>query len=327
MKMRDIIIACFLIVFFSWMVECRAADGNVLFIAELPTQGEFELFANGGWSGNWYVGYNQGWISKLPAVDAEFLDGKVYLGAKIGRAKTYGQIKKIYSAAGESLPGPGPYRLLIGVSSSKEEKPSGDLLVTTDRIPLEGSPNMALGGVGQSRWFWIEIPAERLSSVSPNYVHLWSPDEELSEVAVSPLLAGGIGSNDRENSWLVKDVQEIKPIKYFEPAIAIKIVGADSPAPRIRISAFEPHSVDPAKQVLKADVWGRMIMFFGIQLDDGSGWKDLRGYAVYGPPYEIAFNFKNLKPGQYRIRCKAVNWWEMTGFSDERTFSVQDNNE
>ncbi len=36
-----------------------------LFIADLPNPNNFSLFANGGWDGSWYVGFNTCWMQKL----------------------------------------------------------------------------------------------------------------------------------------------------------------------------------------------------------------------------------------------------------------------
>src|SRR4051794_30165180 len=36
-----------------------------VFMADLANPNDFSVFANGGWDGNWYVGYNTCWIQKL----------------------------------------------------------------------------------------------------------------------------------------------------------------------------------------------------------------------------------------------------------------------
>ena len=45
-----------------------AQDELPLIVSELENPNDFELFANGGWTGNWYIGNNHAWISKLRAV-------------------------------------------------------------------------------------------------------------------------------------------------------------------------------------------------------------------------------------------------------------------
>jgi len=327
MKMRRMFIAVwFLLLYLDMGAICEDHNAGVDFIAELPTPGEFELFANGGWTGNWYIGYDQGWISQLPPVEVSGWN-KAYIGAKIGRAKTAQQMEeRVSSDSGNAGEHVGPYSIYIGVSASREIRPPGVILVKTDVIPLEGSQTMALENVGQSRWFWAQIPLSDLNTSGSNFIHLWSPDKELADATVSPILAGGLGSNERENSWLVKgggDNSDIKVIKFFEPAIAIKLVGTDVPSPRVRIAGFESHPVDPAKYTVKAEVWGRMITSFGIQIDSGDGWKDYPS-RIYDPPYNMSFTFKDLPKGKYKLRCLAVNWWESVGYSNPRDFVIEE---
>ncbi|MEE9316262.1 MAG: hypothetical protein V3U97_04040, partial [bacterium] len=55
-------------------------------IAEVENLNDFALFATSGWDGNWYVGYNHAWVTRLPeAPEGNY--AKAYLGAKLGRAK------------------------------------------------------------------------------------------------------------------------------------------------------------------------------------------------------------------------------------------------
>ena len=58
-----------------------------VYVSKLSNINDYDIFANSGWDGNWYVGYNVCWIKKLP----HFRQGKyarAQIGAKIGRAKT-----------------------------------------------------------------------------------------------------------------------------------------------------------------------------------------------------------------------------------------------
>ncbi len=305
----------------------QAEEARVKFIAELPTPGEFTLFANGGWNGNWYVGYNHGWASKLPDVDVHDFE-KVYLGARLGRAKTDKQIKKILKSNEEQINiSNGPYNILIGISKSKEVRPEGIVLAATDRIPIEGSPVAALEGVTMSRWFWVEYDKKMLSSDSPVYIHLWSEDEELTSAEAAPILAAGLGSNERENSYLVKgdENKDVRTIKFFEPALAVKLVGKNPPVPKIEIESFEKHPVVPEKYIIKTGVSGNYITEVGIELDSGTGW-EVSGKIVTIPPYDIAFGFKDLSQGSYKLRCWAKNWWEQIGYSGYKTFTIKEEN-
>jgi len=304
---------------------CYCQESDVKFIAELPVPSEFTLFANGGWNGNWYVGYNHGWISNVGKVHTAGYT-KVYLGARLGRAKSSDQIKKILQERNPEKKNeinPGPFKINIGVSSSKEKKPEKSfLLAATDRIPLEGSAVMALDGVGESEWFWVGIPPSLVSSDSDNFIHIWSDDPELSGADVAPILAAGEGSNSKENSFLVTE-DAIKVIKFFEPALAVKMVGSISESPSVEIVEFTSHPVDPMKQIVKTEVKGNYITGVEIELNDGTEWRSV-GKRVKQPPYDMIFSFKNLKPGKYKLRCRVKNWYEAEDYSMPKTFTIEE---
>src|SRR5258708_7528191 len=57
-----------------------------VFVSQVPNPNDYMLFANAGWDGNWYVGYNNGWIKRLPAIPPGNY-ARAYLGAKLGRMK------------------------------------------------------------------------------------------------------------------------------------------------------------------------------------------------------------------------------------------------
>jgi len=194
-------------------IFAQESPAAVKFIAELPTPGEYTHFANGGWNGNWYVGYEHGWISQLPPVNKESYE-KAYIGAKLGRAKTNEQIKEIIDHNGSDLGTQAQYKIMIGFSRSKDIVPEGRELVLTENIPYEGSAVMALEGVGESRWFWSEIKMSELSDREPNYIHIWSEDKQLNGPETAPILASGAGSDDLENSFLAQG-KELKTIKYL----------------------------------------------------------------------------------------------------------------
>src|SRR5206468_2135465 len=60
---------------------------NPLFIADLPNPNDFGLFANGGWDGNWYIGYHTCWVQKLTVPDGSYK--RAFIGVKLGRMKNY----------------------------------------------------------------------------------------------------------------------------------------------------------------------------------------------------------------------------------------------
>ncbi len=322
MKMKKIAL---LISLFLFSVVFSEA-GQVKFVGELPSPGEYTLFAGGGWDGNWYAGYTQRWVTVLPPVDTQGYE-RAFLGARLGRAKTLNQMREIIKMIAEEegkespeLPDR-PGRIKIGISQSLENKPPGVLLVSTDEIPLEGSPVEALRDVGGSRWFFTEIDVNEISSSEDNFVFLFSNDRFLDSTAVSPILAAGIGSGEDENTYIIKDNGEKSVIRYFEPAIAIKLVQAGSPEPFIEISEFKSHPHIAAAHSVITDVRGENITRVWLEIDDGSGWRK-KGHPQQDPPYDLIFEYPQISPGNYRIRAAAVNWWENISYSAVIEFKI-----
>src|SRR4051812_43087663 len=68
--------------------ESPPATANELpvYVAANPNINDYTLFANSGWDGNWYVGYNTCWIKKLPPIPPGNYS-HAYIGAKLGRMK------------------------------------------------------------------------------------------------------------------------------------------------------------------------------------------------------------------------------------------------
>ena len=73
----------------SFYTVCRAESDYPLFVSEIEDISKFGLFATSGWDGNWYVGYNHGWISKLPPIPERDSYERAYIGAMLGRAKRH----------------------------------------------------------------------------------------------------------------------------------------------------------------------------------------------------------------------------------------------
>ena len=65
------------------------STGPVLpsYVSLIPNINDFTRFADGGHDANWYIGFNNAWIVRLPAApQGDFT--RAFIGAKIGRAKT-----------------------------------------------------------------------------------------------------------------------------------------------------------------------------------------------------------------------------------------------
>ena len=58
-----------------------------VYLSALSNLNDYSLFANGGWDGNWYAGFNVCWMEQLPKpVQGNYV--RAFIGAKLGRMKT-----------------------------------------------------------------------------------------------------------------------------------------------------------------------------------------------------------------------------------------------
>jgi hypothetical protein len=308
------------------MVSAAAPDAPV-FAAQIPNPNDYSLFANGGWDGNWYVGYNNGWVKKLPPVPPGHY-AHVYIGAKLGRMKTLPPVGR----PPEFNPIPG--EIWIALSSTPSWKTEQRWkLTTTDDIPFEGSPEYALENVGESEWFWTEIPVSAVNLSGDNFVAIWSPTPELVSISSAPVLAAAWGGKD-VNSWILKNIKGELPedpvvvmasgISYFQPAMALKLVpeGAAHPM-HVRLLDWKNGTPDHLKPVITGSVEGESvervwIEFKGsVQTGDvvASQWTQV-GRSLWEPPYAFSLDQRRLPKGKVRLRMAAVNIWEEKALSD-----------
>ena len=135
--------------------EASGDDALPTIIAPLANPNDFSLVANGGFDPGWRVGYETAWVVQLPPAP-EGAWRKAYLGAKLGRAKL------------EQVPGRPPWekrRVKGEVDIAVAGEPIWPhsrrfLLARAEDIPLEGDPDNAADGVGEARWFWVEVPPQ-----------------------------------------------------------------------------------------------------------------------------------------------------------------------
>lgn len=297
------------------------------YLAELPNPNDFGLFADGGWDGNWYVGYNNCWISKLPPAPAGNYV-KAFLGAKLGRAKNHPKPGRP-TWEREAMPG----EIFMAIASTPSWKHSVSL-TTTDAIPFEPATEDAVLEVGQSQWFWKEIPLDWVSrqpqNAEPNYLALWSPTTSFVDAASSPILAAGWGEEGPVNTWLNKDVKGKPPqdlakalstgVSVFEPSLAIKLVPANDNKLEVRL---KPLSAEPgSRMTLAASVEGTGVERVWLETQDGSkGWKRV-GEIVWSAPYAFTVNSRDFKAGTLAFRAAAADVWENTAYSSPVIFKV-----
>lgn len=298
-----------------------------VYVAELSNLNDYSVFANGGWDGSWYVGFNTCWIEALPAPKkGEYR--KVFVGAKLGRMKTRSVTgKPVWEK--EAIPGD----IYIAVSSTPAWKSGqGYFLTSSADIPLESDPENALEGVGESRWFWAEVPIENVDFNNDNFVALWSPSQYFVSTASSPVLAGGWGSQ-KQNSWLNNDVRGYPPINplqslktgitVFEPAIAMKFIPKGTEAEiKVSIEGIEEGRNKTSNKTIIASVSGNEIEKAWLEMSqDGKTWKKLSRYC-YSSPYMFTLKADSLPSGSIKIRCAASDIWENTGTSQPIEMSI-----
>lgn len=306
-----------------------AVSDMPVFIAQLPNPNDYTLFANNGWDGNWYVGYNNGWIKKLPAIP-EGAYARAYIGAKLGRAKTLPPVGRppVFN------PVPGQFWMALSDKPSwNKSKPI--LIAEAEDIPLDGGAEFALDYTGESQWFWAEIPISEVHVKGDNYAVIWSTASAMLSVSSSPIIAGAWGGKD-VNSWQAKDIQGAPPkanvalaagISIFQPALALKLIPAGPAHPvRVRITDWKNGTPDHLKPVLSASVIGESIASAWVEAGLADQWGDVKrwiriGRPLWKAPFVFSVEQEKLPHGRVRLRVAAKNVWEEVGYSE--SFEVE----
>jgi hypothetical protein len=308
--------------------ERRGARPQPVYIAELSNLNDYSIFANSGWDGNWYIGNNVCWIEELPAPPKGSYT-RAFVGAKIGRMKARPAQGK---PSWEKEPIPGS--VYIAVSSTPSWKTSqSQRLADADSIPMEGDAENALEGVGESRWFWVEVPLKNINFSGMNYVAVWSPSEYFTSIASSPVLAGGWGSQ-KANSWMNNDIRGVPPanpatalktaITVFEPAIALKLIpaGADQQI-SVSIAAVKDGRLRTANKTFISAITGDAIEKAWLELStDGKTW-ERHGRPVFSSPYHFTVKADTLPNGTVHVRCVAEDIWGNRGQSASAELSIR----
>lgn len=303
-----------------------ASSDYPVYVTQVPNPNDYTVFANAGWDGNWYVGYNNGWVKKLPPVPQGSY-ARAYLGAKLGRMKTLPPVGR----PPEFNPLPG--EIWIALASTTAWKPSQSLqLTTTDDIPFEGSPQYPLENVGESEWFWKEIPLSWINGSGDNFVALWSPTPEFVAVSSAPVLAAALGGKEL-NTWVANRIKGKPPdaasamataVSFFQPAIALKLIPVGNPHPMaVRIVSWQNGTPDHLKPVVIASVVGESIERVWIERSNPVHSGDVVrgrftqvGRSLWKAPYAFSLDQTKLPSGKLQLRAAAVNIWGETAYSE-----------
>lgn len=294
---------------------------SALYLSDLSNPTEFTLFANSGWDGGWFVGYSKSWVQQIEVPQHTNII-KAFIGAKLGRMKVESKEEK---PAWESTAIPG--KIFIAISSTPSWKNSQTFFLTsTEDIPYEGLPEDALTGVGESRWFWVEVPLDLINFEGNNYVVLWSTSKKLNDINSSPIIAAGWDIKDkRRNTWLFKDLKrnppdkfsDGSPLSYFEPALAIKLAPQNAYTVLVHLKTIPSIESDGGKLFFAATVTGVNIEKTWVEISQkGKKWERYNR-CLYNTPYVFTLEPATLPKKKFKLRAAAQDELGNTGYSNE----------
>lgn len=267
------------------------AETETITDAPLPTYlslsddlSRFGRFADGGSDSNWFIGFNNAWIVRLPPRPAgNFV--KAFIGAKIGRAKTKPNKQrpwehtviagKVYMAVAQ--------RPAFGAENSF-------FLAETADIPLEVDDNIYRPGTGRAQWFWSEVPMGLVSETENNYLIIWSPTRAFRDSKHAPILAAAEASGGDLGAWNNHSILGVPPRSEtsaletpvgFKPALAIRLVPENEEA--VTVTAFE--AVSGADELIcRFSAIGRDIELSWIEMSsDELEWTRVSTFARHSP--------------------------------------------
>ena len=299
--------------------EAVASPGPVV-LSLADNINEFGRFADGGSDSNWYIGFNNAWIVKLPpAPEREY--SRAFIGARVGRAKAPALAERPWERAVIH----GKVYMAISQRPAFSSEQSFFLAETSD-IPIEPDPSVHMPGTGRSQWFWVEVPVGHVSFSKPNYLVIWSPTREFRGAAHSPILAGMEASKGEEYeepvAWNNHSIQGVPPrgeqgslqvpISNIKPALALKLTSSEG-----RKVTVDEFSLRPSEAGLLArfSVEGRNVELAWIEMSqDELEWQRISGY-LRTPPYVFTLARKLIPQRGAYLRAKASDDMAVEGSS------------
>lgn len=319
-------------------------------LTPLPNLNDFTLFAGGGWDGNWYVGSNHAWMVRLSSVPERASYARAFVGARLGRAKLEDDVDEKGKSTGKKRKVPG--RVVLALSPALDwNRATAWTLAATAAIPSEGDATIPVEDVGESRWVWTEIPLALVSTSAPNCLALWSPDPHMNGAAAAPILAAGMARSFDEikmlpaysvtgsapgEAWVDESTglartgpSPQKPLSFYYPALALKLVPPPSgPPPVVKVAGLQEREEMKRGEhrLIRADVGGENIQEAWLEVAPAasatqSRW-DPHGRALGAAPYRFTLRTGGLAPGLYLVRAAARDEWEQVGVSGGIMFRV-----
>lgn len=276
--------------------------------------GKYYLYADGGFHADWYVGFNNCWIVKLPPVPTGSY-AKAYIGAKLGRAKIAS-----WPASWDTAPIPGKIYMALNQAPSFNSDHTYFLVDAAD-LPREPLPNDSLAGVDSARWLWAEVPLSRVSAEKENYLALWSSSRYFTAASSSPIVAAAYSEAEGENVWLNRSIKGNPPsgegvletpISGIKPAIAVKLVPANEFKVYIKGFSAEvgPENIDVSFTAIGEDIRAAWLEVSYDKFD----WQRVTRY-MFKAPYFWTFGRTEISKDMFYLRAAAADNLENTGYS------------
>jgi len=276
--------------------------------------GRHYLYADGGFHADWYVGYNNCWIIKLPPVPTGGY-AKAFIGAKLGRTKIMS-----WPASWDTAPIPGKIYMALNQAPTFNSDHTYFLVDAAD-LPREPLPNDSLEGVDSARWVWAEIPLSRVSSEKDNYLALWSSSRYFTSASSSPILAASMSGGDVEDVWLNRSIKGNSPsgegvletpISGIKPAIAIKLVPLNEY--KVFVKGFAAELTQSEINVSFAAI-GEDIRAAWLEVSyDKFDWQRVTRY-FFKAPYFWTFGREAISRDMFYLRAAAQDNLENIGYS------------
>lgn len=288
------------------------------YVAPEKNLGRYYLYADGGFHADWYVGYNNCWIVKLPP-SATGGYARAFVGAKLGRAKI-----KSWPSSWDTEPIPGKIYMALNQAPTFNSDHTYFLAEAAD-LPREPLPNDSLDGVDSARWVWAEVPLSRISAEKDNYLALWSSSRFFTAASSAPIIAAALGGQGEENVWLNRSIRGNSPtgagvletpISGLKPAMAIKLVPLNEY--KVFIKGFAAELSSEEIEVFFTAI-GEDVRAAWLEVSyDKFDWQRVTRY-FYRAPYFWTFGRGAISREMFYLRAAAVDNLENIGYSREIT--------
>jgi len=317
------IILCFFSLLFSQLLYSQESVPQLgpqvpSYVSLADNVGKFFMYADGGYSADWYVGYNNCWTVKLPGIKKQGVR-KAYIGAKLGRSKI-----ESFPYAYDQTPIPGKIYMALNKTPVFTSEQTFFLVESKD-IPRETLPDESIDGTDSSRWFWTEVPLDRLSETGSNYIALWSSSKDFVSSSSAPIVAASPSADKEQRVWLSRSIKGNPPseetafdipISGLVPAIAVKLVPENSQ--KVAVRGFNAVLTSDGITASFA-VSGLDIEYAWLEISfDKFDWQRVTRYMLRAP-YVWTFKRSELSGEMFYMRAAASDSLENTGYSKEIT--------